>query len=227
MWKQSLAVLPGIAVSLLPKLMCPMCGPAYAGLVSALGLGFLISTKYLLPLTVAFLAIAATVLGFRASRRHGYGPLWLGLCRGGGDFERQVLFRRTARDLRRSRAVDRCISLEQLAASDGYNPLLPWLCSGGGGASTKGTDKENRYMKHKFEVFSAGCKTCKDTIEAVRKLAGSEHEVVVHDMHQQEIASRATQHSVRSLPAVVIDGKLAGCRSGRGVEEHVLREALR
>ena len=59
-------------------------------------------------------------------------------------------------------------------------------------------------MKHKIEVFSAGCKTCKDTIEAVRKLAGSEHELVVHDMHQQEIASRATQHGVRSLPAVVI-----------------------
>lgn len=50
-----------------------------AGLISALGLGFLISTKYLLPLTVACLAIAAAALGFRASRRHGYGPFWLGL----------------------------------------------------------------------------------------------------------------------------------------------------
>ena len=82
-------------------------------------------------------------------------------------------------------------------------------------------------MKHRIEIFSAGCKTCKDTIESVRKLAGSEHELVVHDMHQEEIATRAAQHDVRSLPAVVIDGKLAGCCSGRGVEEHVLREALR
>ena len=40
-------------------------------------------------------------------------------------------------------------------------------------------------MKHKIEIFSAGCKTCKDVNEAVRKQAGSEHEVVVHDMHQQ------------------------------------------
>jgi mercuric ion transport protein len=79
MWKRSLAVLPGIGVSLLPKLVCPMCWPAYTGLISALGLGFLISTKYLLPLTVACLAIAAAALGFRASRRHGYGPFWLGL----------------------------------------------------------------------------------------------------------------------------------------------------
>jgi hypothetical protein len=79
MWKRGLAVLPGIGVSLLPKLACPMCWPAYAGLVSGLGLGFLISTKYLLPLTVAFLAIAVAALRFRASRRHGYGPFWLGL----------------------------------------------------------------------------------------------------------------------------------------------------
>jgi hypothetical protein len=79
MWKRSLAVLPGIGVSLLPKLACPMCWPAYAGIVSAPGLGFLISTKYLLPLTILFLGLTAAALGFRASRRRGYGPLSLGL----------------------------------------------------------------------------------------------------------------------------------------------------
>jgi len=82
-------------------------------------------------------------------------------------------------------------------------------------------------MKHKIEIFSAGCKTCKDAIEAVRKLAGSEHEVVVHDMHQEHIANRAVNYRIRSVPAVVIDGKLAGCCSGRSVDEHVIREALR
>ena len=73
--KRTLVALPGVGVSLLPKLMCPACWPAYAGIVSALGLGFLISAKYLLPLTVAFLSISAFALGFRASRRHGYGAL--------------------------------------------------------------------------------------------------------------------------------------------------------
>ena len=82
-------------------------------------------------------------------------------------------------------------------------------------------------MKHQIEIYSAGCRTCKETIEAVKKLAGAEHEVQVHDMHQHEVASRATQHGIRSLPAVVIDGRLAGCCAGRGVDEHVLREALR
>jgi len=46
-------------------------------------------------------------------------------------------------------------------------------------------------------------------------------------MHQHDIASRAKQHGVRSLPAVMVDGKLAGCCAGRGPDEHVLREALR
>jgi glutaredoxin len=93
-------------------------------------------------------------------------------------------------------------------------------------ASTKGTDKENLYMK-KIEVFSAGCKVCTDTIDTVKKLAGSEHEVVVHEMQQKEVADRAAQHGVRSVPAVLINGKLAGCCAGRGIDESVLREALR
>lgn len=82
-------------------------------------------------------------------------------------------------------------------------------------------------MKHRIEVFSAGCSTCKETIELVRKIAGSDHEVHVHDMHKEGVASQAKQHGVRSLPAVVIDGKLAGCCAGRGPDQHVLREALR
>lgn len=74
-----MAALPCIGVSLLPKLICPACWPAYAGIVSAVGLSFLISATYLLSLTVAFLAITAFVLAFRAARRHGYGPFGVGL----------------------------------------------------------------------------------------------------------------------------------------------------
>lgn len=82
-------------------------------------------------------------------------------------------------------------------------------------------------MKHKIEIFIAGCATCKDTVEIVKKLAGAESEVQVHDMHQAEIARRAKQHGIRSVPAVLVDGKLAGCCSGRGPDEQVLREVLR
>jgi hypothetical protein len=54
-WKQNLLAVPGIGLSLLPKVACPACWPAYAGLLSSLGLGFLVSTAYLLPMTAAFL----------------------------------------------------------------------------------------------------------------------------------------------------------------------------
>lgn len=79
-WKQGLLAVPGVSVSLLPKLICPLCWPAYAGLLSTLGLGFLISTAYLFPLTAALLALAVSSLAFRASRRRGLGPFWFGLA---------------------------------------------------------------------------------------------------------------------------------------------------
>jgi len=78
-WKQGLLALPGVGVSLLPKLACPLCWPAYAGLLSSVGLGFLISAAYLLPLTAGFLVIALGGLAFRANSRHGYGTFLLGL----------------------------------------------------------------------------------------------------------------------------------------------------
>lgn len=80
--------------------------------------------------------------------------------------------------------------------------------------------------KRKIEIFSAGCATCKETIDLVKRIAGSSHDIVIHDMHESEVASKAKQQGVRSVPAVVIDGKLAGCCAGRGPDEHVLRSAL-
>ena len=47
-WRRTAAVIPGIGVSLMPKLICPLCWPAYAGLLSAVGLGFLIDARNLL-----------------------------------------------------------------------------------------------------------------------------------------------------------------------------------
>ena len=77
--KRTIGALPGVGISLLPKLVCPACWPAYAGILSALGLSFLISTKYLLLLTAVFLSITLLTLEFKASRRNGYRPLVLGV----------------------------------------------------------------------------------------------------------------------------------------------------
>ena len=77
-WKQNLLAVPGIGLSLLPKIACPACWLAYAGLLSSIGLSFLVPNQtYLLPLTVAFLLIAVGTLAFRARRRRGYWPFAL------------------------------------------------------------------------------------------------------------------------------------------------------
>jgi thioredoxin-like negative regulator of GroEL len=82
-------------------------------------------------------------------------------------------------------------------------------------------------MTRKIEVFSAGCPACKETIDMVTKVAGTEHQVSVRDMQQTSVAADAKRLGIKSLPAVVVDGKLAGCCAGRGPNEGVIREALR
>lgn len=73
------APLPAVGVALLPKLTCPACWPAYAGLLSSMGVGFINYTAYLLPMTLVFLMFVIASLAFRARRRRGYRPLLLGV----------------------------------------------------------------------------------------------------------------------------------------------------
>ena len=79
--------------------------------------------------------------------------------------------------------------------------------------------------KRKIEIFSAGCPICEETINTVNDLACSSCEITVLDTHKNENASRAKELGIRSLPAVLVDGKLADCCAGRGVDPDKLREA--
>ncbi len=77
--------------------------------------------------------------------------------------------------------------------------------------------------KRKVDVFSAGCPVCQDAVDLVQNLACPSCEVTVLDMNDPDVARRATTLGIRSLPAVVINGKLADCCAGRGVSEDVLQ----
>lgn len=79
--------------------------------------------------------------------------------------------------------------------------------------------------KRKVEIFSAGCCLCKDAIELVNRIACSGCEVAVLDMQDAETARKAEQLGIRSVPAVAVDGKLADCCTGNGVDEAKLRAA--
>ncbi len=79
--------------------------------------------------------------------------------------------------------------------------------------------------RRKIEVFSAGCPACEETVQLVNRIACPSCEVSVLDMKDAAVAKRAKSLGVLSVPAVVIDGKLADCCAGRGPQESTLRAA--
>jgi glutaredoxin 3 len=79
--------------------------------------------------------------------------------------------------------------------------------------------------KRTIEIFSAGCPVCESVVEQVRDAACPSCDIQVVDMKEPDIQKRAAELGIRSAPAVVIDGKLADCCAGRGVDLDVLRSA--
>ncbi|MBI1787241.1 MAG: thioredoxin family protein [Acidobacteria bacterium] len=77
--------------------------------------------------------------------------------------------------------------------------------------------------QRKIEVFSAGCPICTETVALVQSIACPSCEVKILDMRDADVAARAKHYGIRAVPAVVIDGKLAGCCTGRGPDEATLR----
>jgi MerR family transcriptional regulator, copper efflux regulator len=78
-WRRAAAFLPGVGIALLPKLTCPMCWPAYAALLTTIGLSFLVSARYLFGVTSVFLLIWVAALAYRARERRGYSPAVAGV----------------------------------------------------------------------------------------------------------------------------------------------------
>jgi len=79
--------------------------------------------------------------------------------------------------------------------------------------------------KRVVEVFSSGCFACDDTVALVSSIACGSCEVTVHDVRQEAGENRAKELGIRSFPAVVVDGQLASCCTGRGVESAALQAA--
>lgn len=60
-------------------------------------------------------------------------------------------------------------------------------------------------------------------VELVKRIACPSCEITVLDMKDAVVADRAKRLGIRSVPAVVVDGKPAECRIGRGPDEAALR----
>lgn len=77
----------------------------------------------------------------------------------------------------------------------------------------------------KIEIFSAGCSLCDDAVALVQDLVCPACEIEVLDMQQADVAAKAKQYGIQRVPAVVVNGKLAQCCSGTGINEADLRAA--
>lgn len=75
----------------------------------------------------------------------------------------------------------------------------------------------------KIEIFSADCPVCKEAIEKVKAEACSSCEVIVHNMSDSEVYNKSKEYGVKSVPAVVIDGKLANCCENGGINIETLK----
>ena len=79
--------------------------------------------------------------------------------------------------------------------------------------------------KRTIEIFSAGCAPCDETVALVRRISCSSCEVKVLDMHDPKIADQARKYGVRTVPSVVVDGRLGACCAGSGPDQASLRAA--
>lgn len=81
-----------------------------------------------------------------------------------------------------------------------------------------------KMAKRQVEVFTAGCPICEPTVQLVEELACSDCEVTVYDLREQG-ADQARQYGVTTVPAVVVDGRLAACCDRSGPDRNQLQAA--
>ncbi len=79
--------------------------------------------------------------------------------------------------------------------------------------------------KRKVEIFSADCPICREAVLLVESIACEACDISVLEMSDELVAERARRLGIRSLPAIAIDGVLADCCVGRGIDEAALRRA--
>lgn len=73
-WFKSLAFAPAAVIAFLPSATCPMCLAAYAGALSAVGLGVVFNAHVQVAVMLAFLLIGVATVAWSA-RSHGHpGP---------------------------------------------------------------------------------------------------------------------------------------------------------
>lgn len=78
--------------------------------------------------------------------------------------------------------------------------------------------------KRKIEVFTAGCPVCEPAVQMVNELACPDCEVSVYNLNESG-ADRAERYGIKTIPAVVVDGRIVSCCDNRGPNREELAAA--
>lgn len=81
--------------------------------------------------------------------------------------------------------------------------------------------------KRKVEIFTAGCPVCDESVDQLKAALGDKCEITIYDLNKgcetNECRDKAKAYGVKSVPAVAIDGQLAGCCTGKGIDVDAIR----
>lgn len=75
--------------------------------------------------------------------------------------------------------------------------------------------------KRQVEVLTAGCPICEPAVQMVNDLACPDREVTVHDTREAG-AEKAAAYEIKTLPTVVVDGRVVSCCDNRGPDRSEL-----
>ncbi len=78
--------------------------------------------------------------------------------------------------------------------------------------------------KRQVEVFTAGCPLCDPTLQLIQEMVCPDCEVIVHDL-RDEGTEKIQRYGIKTVPAVVVDGRLAACCQNSGTDADTLRAA--
>lgn len=78
--------------------------------------------------------------------------------------------------------------------------------------------------KRIIEIFVSGCPLCDEAVEQVRSITCPSCDVRVLDLRTDKSALQmAARLGIHRVPAIVVDGKIAGCCGQKAVDLQVLR----
>jgi len=85
-------------------------------------------------------------------------------------------------------------------------------------------------MNNKIEVFTAGCCYCDSAVDIVNSVVKKDDDVKIYNMNEtgteENYKKIADDYEIKSVPAVVVNGKLLDCCKSSGFSKDILVAAL-